>query len=269
MLRKRIVTAAILVAVFLAGLFLLPPKWFVLLLLAVGVLSAVEATKICDIRGRVGQVVFVLAFVVLSYALYKIRNHDLDILVYVIAVALWLVILWLLITHPRHQERRFLFASLTVLSLSFAIFAISDLMLTVDNGPWWILGMFGVVWSADAAAYFTGRRFGTRKLAPRISPGKTIEGLKGSLFVIFALSLISGTIAWEDSYSRILLWVLVCLIVAAFSVVGDLYISMNKRIVGVKDSGKLLPGHGGILDRIDSTLSAAPLYALCVTTLFV
>lgn len=269
MLRERIVTAAVLVAVFLAGLFLLPPKWFVMLLLAVGAMSAVEATRICGFRSWVGKAVFVLIFLVLSIALYQFKNHDLVILVYVTAVILWLVIFWLLTTHPRHQERRFLIASLTILSLSFAIFAISDLMLTVDNGPWWILGMFGVIWIADAAAYFSGRRFGARKLAPRISPSKTIEGLKGSLFAIFAFSLISGTIAWEESYSRILLWVLVCLIVAAFSVVGDLFISMNKRIVGVKDSGKLLPGHGGILDRIDSTLSAAPIYVLCVTSLFV
>ena len=269
MLRQRIVTAAILVAVFLAGLFLLPPKWFVLLLLAVGAMSAVEATRLCDIQSRAGQVVFVLTFLVLSYSLYKIRNHDLVIFIYVVAVMTWSIILWLLATYPRHQERRFLFVSLTVLSLSFAIFAISDLMLTVDNGALWILGMFGVIWIADAAAYFTGRRFGARKLAPRISPGKTIEGLKGSLFVIFAFGLASGTILWEDSYGRILLWVLVCLIVAAFSVIGDLFISMNKRIVGVKDSGKLLPGHGGILDRIDSTLSAAPIYTLCVTVFFV
>lgn len=269
MLSKRIVTAAVLAAVFLAGLFLLPPKWFVLLLLAVGAMSAVEATRICGIQSRIGQTVFVLSFLLLSVALYQYRNHDLVFLIYVIALISWSIILWLLTTHPRHQERRFALASLTVLSLSFAIFAISDLMLTVDNGPWWILGLFGVIWIADGAAYFTGRRFGTRKLAPRISPGKTIEGFKGSLFAIFAFSLISGTIAWDDSYGRILLWVLVCLIVAAFSVIGDLFISMNKRIIGVKDSGRLLPGHGGILDRIDSTLSAAPIYALCVTVLFV
>ncbi len=269
MLKERIATAAILVAVFFAGLFLLPPKWFVYLLLAVGAMSALEASRICGFRSWVGQAVFVLIFLILSVALYQFRNHNLVILVYIVALILWLVILWLLMTHPRHQERRFLFATLTVLSLSFAIFAISDLMLTVDNGSWWILGMFGVIWIADAAAYFSGRRFGARKLAPRISPGKTIEGLKGSLFAIFAFSLISGTIAWEGSYGRILLWVLVCLIVTAFSVIGDLFISMNKRIVGVKDSGRLLPGHGGILDRIDSTLAAAPIYTLCVTALFV
>ncbi|MDE0308842.1 MAG: phosphatidate cytidylyltransferase [Acidiferrobacterales bacterium] len=269
MLRKRLITAAILVAVFIAGLFLLPSEWFVLLLLAVGAMSAVEAARIFDFRTSMGQAIFVVIFLVISVALYQIRDHRLDFLIHVMAVTTWLVILWLLITYPRYQEHRYLYATLTVLSLSFAIFAISDLMITVDNGSLWTLGMFAVIWIADIAAFFTGRRFGTRKLAPRISPGKTIEGLKGSLFAILAFGLVSGTLVWEESYGRILLWVLVCLSVAAFSVIGDLFFSMNKRIVGVKDSGTLLPGHGGVLDRIDSTVSAAPVYALCVTALFV
>ena len=210
---------------------------------------------------------FILLFLVLSVTLFQFRNFAL--IIDGFAVVMWLGIAWLLSTYPKYQERRLLFVSSAILSLSLAFFAISDLILTNTNGTWWVLGMFSVIWSADAAAFFTGRRFGKKKLAPRISPGKTVEGVKGSLFVIFAFSLISGTIVWENSYGRILLWVLVCLITASYSVIGDLFVSMNKRITGVKDSGRLLPGHGGILDRIDSTLSAAPVYALCVKVLFV
>lgn len=267
MLSQRLITAAILALSFLAGLFLLPSEWFVSILLIVAFIGAIEWIRLSGIQNRLGQVVFILIFLALSITLFQFRKFAL--IIDGCAIVMWIGIAWLLSTHPRYQEHRLLFASVAILSLSLAFFAVSDLMLTNANGAWWVLGMFIVIWAADAAAFFTGRRFGKQKLAPRISPGKTVEGVKGSLFVIFAFSLVSGTIVWDNSYSQILLWVLVCLITASFSVIGDLYVSMNKRITGVKDSGRLLPGHGGILDRIDSTLSAAPVYALCVKTLFV
>lgn len=264
---RRLITAVILASMFLAGLFLLPAEWFALILLIVVLLGAAEWTLLSNIRNRIGQTVFILICLALGVALLQFR--ELALFINGFAVVMWFGIAWLLSTYPRYREYRLQFASLAVLSLSLAFFAVSDLLLTDDNGAWWVLGMFAVIWCADAAAYFTGRRFGKQKLAPRVSPGKTVEGVKGSLFAIFALSLISGTIVWETGYSQILLWVLVSLLTASLSVVGDLFVSMNKRIMGVKDSGKLLPGHGGVLDRIDSTLSAAPVYALCVKALFV
>ena len=267
MLKLRLITAAVLAAAFLAGLFFLPPQWFVFVLLLVTLLGALEWAKLVSIQTKMGQGGFVLLVIAISAILAQFRDFATPI--NLIATLFWLGLAWLLTTHPRYQEKRVLFLFLAAFSLAFAFFALSVLLLSSSNGPWWILGLFGVIWGADAAAYFTGRRFGQKKLAPRISPGKTIEGLKGSLFAIFALALISGTIVWEGSYSSILLWVVVCLITAAMSIVGDLYVSMNKRIVGVKDSGSLLPGHGGVLDRIDSTLSAAPVYVLCVNALFI
>ena len=267
MLSQRLITAVILASTFLAGIFLLPSEWFVSIILIVALIGAFEWTRLSEIQNRLGQVAFILIFLALSVTLFQFRTFALVIDGF--AIVMWIGIVWLLSTHPRYQDRKLLFASLAILSLSFAFFAIADMMLANDNGAWWVLGMFAVIWGADAAAFFTGRRFGKKKLAPRISPGKTVEGVKGSLFVIFAFSLVSGTIVWDNSYSQILLWVLVCLITASFSVVGDLFVSMNKRITGVKDSGRLLPGHGGVLDRIDSTLSAAPVYALCVKVLFI
>jgi len=125
-----------------------------------------------------------------------------------------------------------------------------------------------IVWIADSAAYFAGRRFGKRKLAPSISPGKTWEGVYGALFAVGIYALALLPFAERAGYSEPLLpavvvaWVALVLALAGVSIVGDLFESQLKRQRGVKDSGKLLPGHGGILDRIDALMAALPPAAL-------
>ncbi len=125
-------------------------------------------------------------------------------------------------------------------------------------GPGYLLVALAIVWAADAGAYFFGKRFGRVKLAPSISPGKTWEGVVGGLLVVALLSM--ATAQWAEIEVAVALPF--CLAVAALSVVGDLTVSMFKRTAGVKDSGALFPGHGGVLDRVDSVAAAAPLFAL-------
>jgi len=115
-----------------------------------------------------------------------------------------------------------------------------------------------IVWLADGGAYFAGKKFGRVKLAPAISPGKTWEGVVGGFVLVSALGV--GTAVWQDLGVGAVLPL--CLAVAAISVVGDLTVSMFKRTAGVKDSGTLFPGHGGVLDRVDSIAAAAPLFVL-------
>jgi phosphatidate cytidylyltransferase len=115
-----------------------------------------------------------------------------------------------------------------------------------------------IVWAADAGAYFAGKKFGRVKLAPAISPGKTWEGVVGGLLLVAALAAVIAV--WQGVSIGVLLPF--CLAVAAISIVGDLTVSMFKRTAGVKDSGSLFPGHGGVLDRVDSVAAAAPLFAL-------
>jgi len=125
--------------------------------------------------------------------------------------------------------------------------------------------LFLIVWLADTGAYFCGRAWGRRKLAPMISPGKTIEGAVGG---IVAAGVFAAFVAWwigaEANCS--LAWLAVSIVTSLFSVIGDLWESRMKRIAGVKDSGSMLPGHGGVLDRIDSVTAAAPLF---VTGLYI
>ena len=119
-----------------------------------------------------------------------------------------------------------------------------------------------VVCLADTAAYFSGRRFGRRKLAEHLSPGKTVEGVIGGLLAVLTAALAISSVLWPENPTRNIAFAVFCVVVAVFSIAGDLFVSVLKRSAGVKDSGRLLPGHGGVLDRIDSTLSAAPVYVL-------
>lgn len=128
------------------------------------------------------------------------------------------------------------------------------------HSPELLLFALLIVWVADIGAYFVGRGFGRVKLAPKISPGKTWEGVLGGLCAVLLLAAVGS------NFLQIEISVLVpfCLAVAMLSVVGDLTVSMFKRSAGVKDSGTLFPGHGGLLDRIDSVTAAAPLFALAL-----
>lgn len=134
------------------------------------------------------------------------------------------------------------------------------LLLHATASPWLVLFVLMLVWLTDTAAYFAGRRFGRRKLAPRLSPGKTVEGVLGGLLATALWSLLlwplaTGFITW--------LWLaLLCLLTAVISVVGDLVESWLKRRRRLKDAGSLLPGHGGMLDRLDSLVAAVPVFAL-------
>ena len=133
------------------------------------------------------------------------------------------------------------------------------------RSPLAMLGAMGLVWIADTAAYFSGRRFGGRKLAPTVSPGKTWEGVAGALAAVAVYAALCATLgSTVRSAGAIAAWVVVAVMLAAMSVVGDLYESWLKREAGVKDSGALLPGHGGVLDRIDALMAAMPAAALAI-----
>jgi phosphatidate cytidylyltransferase len=128
-------------------------------------------------------------------------------------------------------------------------------------GHRWLFVALAIVWAADSGAYFAGRHYGRRKLAPRISPNKTVEGLAGGLVCGLAVALAFAPLAGA-TLAQLPAVALVALVAVAFSVVGDLFESLLKRHVGAKDSGDLIPGHGGILDRIDGVVAALPVFAL-------
>lgn len=142
-----------------------------------------------------------------------------------------------------------------------AAFLAMHLVHSMPEGQWWLMYSLALVWVADIGAYFSGKRFGKNKLSPYISPGKTKEGLYGALFATTVYTLIASFL-FDMMREDAILLILLSVILTIISVNGDLYISFLKREAGMKDSGHILPGHGGILDRIDSVLAAMPVFAL-------
>jgi phosphatidate cytidylyltransferase len=177
-----------------------------------------------------------------------------------LATAFWVLVvpLWL-------RRRWQLAASLPAALLGAGILIATWVALVQlhARSPWVVLAAMAIVWIADTAAYFSGRAFGRRKLAPQISPGKSWEGVYGGLAAaaVYAMLLVPATRDLAPGVAPAV-WVLLVVALAALSVLGDLFESLLKRQAGAKDSGSILPGHGGMLDRIDALLSAMPAAAL-------
>ena len=260
MLRARVITALCLIAGFLAVLFLLPTHWAALVFAIVAVLAAgewaglVKASRIE--RGfLVGLVLGGCGSLWISPNPFTTILWMLVSLFWVVGAPLWLWRMW------RLADRRGLGIVGGGLLIVAAWAALVDLH---ARSPALLLAAMGLVWIADSAAYFSGRAFGRHKLAPNISPGKTWEGVAGGLLGILAYG---GLLAvFLDGFRNVSPAYLVgaLLLLGFISVIGDLFESLAKRQAGIKDSGTLLPGHGGVLDRIDSLLPTLPLAALLV-----
>ncbi|MDH4181249.1 MAG: phosphatidate cytidylyltransferase [Betaproteobacteria bacterium] len=271
-LSRRVATALVLVALVLAALFALPPAGWALAVLVFVLLGALEWSRLCALSpaGRLAFLsVIALAALALLYAPAAGFAHGFpDAVVYVACgagAAFWLAVAprWLAAGWPFAGMAGAAAGVIVLLAAWVAIVALHA------RSPWLVLAAMAIVWIADIAAYFAGRRFGRRKLAPAISPGKTWEGVWGALgaVAVYALVLAAAAPAAMVPAGPAATLALVAFLplVAAISVVGDLYESLLKRQAGVKDSGALLPGHGGVLDRVDALLAAMPFAALAAT----
>jgi phosphatidate cytidylyltransferase len=270
MLRTRVVTAVVLLAAFLAALFLLPPwGWSAFALLVVAV-AAHEWGALARL-GDPGRIAYAVAIALAAAAILFATGlgggavrHAGATWLYVAAAAFWLfgATAWLraLPEHPA-TPLVLVLGSLVLLPTCAALVALRN------AGPWILLMFMAVAWIADIAAYFTGRAFGRRKLAPRVSPGKTWEGVIGAFAATTAYALVLRAFLHVELRPALLAGLAVVVFVwvlTAASIVGDLLESALKRQAGLKDSGTLLPGHGGVLDRIDALTSVLPLAALAV-----
>jgi phosphatidate cytidylyltransferase len=260
-LMQRIVTAIVLLAVLLTVFFVLPRP------AALGVLGSFIIVAAWEWSGflaldtffrRAVYVVLIVALMALSIWIFPQRMSVLPLLL--VGLLWWFCAFVLVLRYPIVIGRD-LGAICGVLVIIPAWAALVTLLEAGDDGPKYVLLVLSIVWAADIGAYFFGRRFGRTKLAPSLSPGKTWEGVIGGLFMAAGAALVG---AWWLELSVVFLLPM-ALSVAAISVVGDLTVSMFKRNAGLKDSGSLFPGHGGVLDRIDSVTAAVPLFALEAT----
>ncbi len=274
MLKTRVLTAVILVPLVLAALFGLDARaWGVLTLVVVGI-AAGEWARLAAFPAP-ASVLFVVAMVATGLWLLFMPASGFvtgagwpeSVVLSVCGLA---TLFWLLVIPPWlyfgwRVSSRMALAAIGWLVLIATWVAIVQIQ---ARSPGMLLALMAIVWIADTAAYFAGRRFGRRKLAPSISPGKTWEGVYGALFAVGAYALALLPLAARGGYAQaltvgaVVAWVALVLLIAAMSVTGDLFESLLKRQRGVKDSGRVLPGHGGVLDRIDALTAAMPVAAL-------
>jgi phosphatidate cytidylyltransferase len=257
MLRTRVLTSTVLMLGFLAAVFLLPPiYWAFLMLIFIGVAfwewaGMAAFTKLWRIIYVAGITAIGTLAVLADMMAMPALQPQIMFYSILVAVFFWLILApaWLIARFEIRQPLLLAFIGVVILFPTWLA-----LVSMRDISPWLLLMVMAAVWIADSAAYFAGKRFGKRKLAPKISPGKTWEGVFGAWLAVSIYGVIL-CIAMSLSF-----WVIVGLWgITVLSIMGDLLESLVKRQAGVKDSGVLLPGHGGVLDRVDGLTSSLPL----------
>ena len=260
-IRKRVITAAVLVAVLLAVILWLPAAATVIALTLVILAGAWEWSAFLRPPNVAYRLAYVTIVAVLLPLAWQVAQHPGGrSLLLNIALAWWVVALGWVMFAPRRVSM-WSAAVAGVLALVPAWVALRSLR-DLPRGAEWILFALVLVWAADIGAFFVGRKFGRLRLAPHVSPGKTWEGVLGGM-IASAIVAVLGSWWFARTFPIPLAQFLpLCLAVVAFSIVGDLTESLLKRFAGVKDSGSLFPGHGGVMDRIDSVTGAAPVLLL-------
>jgi phosphatidate cytidylyltransferase len=282
LLKYRLITALILIPLVIAALFWLPPLGFTLVTLAVCMLAAWEWGALAGFAERSQRIwlailcgcLLVLTTIGVPAQAYSVDYLQVSVPLW-LSLAWWLVALLLVLFYPasaalwRHSRPlRLLFGVLTIVPFFCGMLALRQWGYEQDHvaGAWWLLYVMLLVWGADSGAYLFGKLFGKHKLAPKVSPGKTWEGLLGGLVTSAVISWLFGRYA---PLSVVPSTLLLCSVMAVLaSILGDLTESMFKREAGIKDSGHLIPGHGGILDRIDSLTAAVPVFACLILLVF-
>ena len=282
-LKTRVITALLMLVVLCIATAWTTPFQFALFVSAVLLVGVVEWTGLMGLKAWPARLLYLSAFcaaMVLSAYLADINPEALELKrMVVLSVTGAGVLFWLLafslIRHFPEQQSRWEGVPKTALMGLFTLLptwiALIQLKYLEPQG-YLVLTLVALVSIADIGAYFTGRAWGRAKLAPKLSPGKSWAGFWGGLASSGALALLlliplQMSVVGLDLL-RMLAFLVVALVVAVFSVLGDLFESMLKRSQGLKDSGKVLPGHGGVLDRIDSLTSAAPVFIFCLLLLF-
>lgn len=265
MLLPRVLTALVLMPIAIYGIFFLSPEWFPLFIGAIIALAAWEWANLSGIKDQPRRVLYAG---LISLAMFGAYQLNLPLFITSVGAVFWGLATYFVLTFPESkaswqpQWKRFGLGFLVLVPAFVGLVELKGRGDVFNNML--ILFLFLTIWAADIGAYTFGRLFGKNKLAPKVSPGKTIEGMLGGLgtaFVLFLLVAIFHSSAGLSSMQWILMGGLT-VVVVLISVIGDLFESLLKRHRQIKDSSNLLPGHGGFMDRIDSLCAASPVYCL-------
>jgi phosphatidate cytidylyltransferase len=280
-LKQRIITALILAPLALFGVLYLPLLSFQIMIALVMGLGAWEWSSMSGMTRTFTKGAYAALVVTICMTLTFLLPTDLiwyqgqlnSLYTYILTIAAiwWVVSLAMIIAYPSYSSvwytskiLRGIFGILTLIPTWVAVVSLRTNLYDIDPyyGASLIFYVLGIVWAADIGAFFVGVKFGKHKLRPEVSPGKTIEGLMGGVFASSAI-IAFAALHYQVDPSRIWLHIAVGALTVGVSALGDLNESMFKRCAGIKDSGKLLPGHGGVMDRIDSLTAAFPVFAFC------
>lgn len=263
MLKYRLLTAAILAPLVILAIFKLPDISFSATLGIFIAIGAWEWSRLCGLQTIVTRIVYLIFFSACLFLVWRVLetgNLTLIILILALSLGWWLLSIFILLAYQHGRD--ILAGQVTIklvlgLILLIPVFAaLLGLRHGVGYGPEYVMYLLLLIWVADSMAYFTGRQWGKRKLLSKVSPGKSWEGVMGALLGALIVS-ITGAFYFE---LPLISFVILGMVITAISIIGDLTESLFKRQVHLKDSGSLLPGHGGMLDRIDSLTSAAPFF---------
>lgn len=266
MLKQRIITAVLLIPLVIWDILNLASPTLAWLLAIFVVLAAWEWAGICGWQRSVMRNGYALVIGLILFSSYGIwHDPQVGYLLLMVACLWWLIAGYWVFNYQRNQDKlptAAIIKALLGLVILFPAWAALLILHEHDHyGKHWVVFLLVLIWIADSGAYFSGKRWGKLQLADKISPGKTWEGVWGALLVSFIVS-VSYSILTTMSFLTGVVFMLLCLITVIASIVGDLLESTFKRQMGIKDSSQILPGHGGVLDRIDSLTSAAPVFVM-------
>ena len=264
MLKQRLLSALVMVPLVIVIVLYVDQRTFALLVALALLVAAWEWTGLVPLRSRRARVLYLAATAAVTAVAWHFARSEGFVNALLWVALLWWVFVLFWVSRPMLGRGDSPVVRGAKALLGIGLLVSTWLALVVlhgrpDQGPHWVLYVMFLVWFADSGAYFAGKAFGQRKLAPEVSPGKTWEGVYGALA---ASALFAFGYAWwlglrAGTFTG---FILVCLVTVLFSIIGDLLESLLKRQRGVKDSGTLIPGHGGVLDRTDSLLAAAPVF---------
>jgi phosphatidate cytidylyltransferase len=269
MLRQRLITAGILGPLVLGGIWLMPSAIFTIAIAIVGLAAALELTELAQLRHPIRRAMYLCSLILGMLVLCQFTACAMAYWLQAATTMWWLVVTLALITR-RHTIAPSQYACWWTLIgggviLLTAWFSMMHIYHHHPNGAALTMFLFILTWMADSAAFFVGKHWKGKLLSPVVSPKKTWAGVFGAM----AGASLCGVGLWLSGWLpvNLALSILLCILVALLSVGGDLWESLIKRRTGAKDSGELLPGHGGVLDRVDSMLASAPAFAFGINTL--
>ena len=271
MTKTRVLAALVLTPIAILAILLLPTPWLVALAAVLFLAGMWEWFRLADVDDTLARTILMVVNLALMVAIVwgsRLPDGSLSFVLLKIATVIgvvWWLLACLWLKHYRFASDHNTHARVFKLAAGpLAIAPAGGALAWIHAEPMghrWLFVSLALVWAADSGAYFVGRHYGKRKLSPRISPNKTVEGLLGGLAAGLIVALAFAPLAGA-TLAQLPAVALVALVAVGFSVVGDLFESLLKRHVGAKDSGDLIPGHGGILDRIDGVIAALPVFAL-------